>query len=198
VRRPRGLVAAAIQYGHVHVQLTLGYSGTYASGFPDEHAFEEWLLRIETIAEDEGRLAAGEHVSGPAADVYRHRVNAAHAKFAGRVLTAAAARDTLANPLLQIYPGRAMTCVLDPAKALCQLFHDEKDARRTPDQFDCRPNCQNIAYTDRDIEELAAQARELRDLAGHHLAPSPRHRRERAEQRRLESIITAHAKGRPS
>ena len=43
VRRPRGLVAGAIQYGHVQVQITLGYSGSYASGFPDEHAFETWL-----------------------------------------------------------------------------------------------------------------------------------------------------------
>jgi hypothetical protein len=25
-RRPRGLVAAAIQYGHLHVQITQGYS----------------------------------------------------------------------------------------------------------------------------------------------------------------------------
>ncbi|MFD8731172.1 hypothetical protein [Streptomyces sp. NPDC059611] len=34
VRRPRGLVAAAIQYGHLRVQMTLGYAGNYASGFP--------------------------------------------------------------------------------------------------------------------------------------------------------------------
>ncbi len=178
--------------------MTLGYSGDYASGFPDEHAFEEWLLRIENIAEDERRLAAGEHVSGPAADLYRHRVNAAATTFAGRVLTLAAAKDTLANPLLQIYPGRAMTCVLDPAKALCQLFRNEKDTRRTPDQSDCRPNCQNIAYTDRDIEEKGEQARELREVMGEHLAPSPRHRRDRAELQRIEAIIAAHEDGRTS
>ncbi len=34
VRRPRGLAAAAIQYAHVYIGVTLGYSGTYASGFP--------------------------------------------------------------------------------------------------------------------------------------------------------------------
>jgi hypothetical protein len=30
-----------------------GYAGTYESGFPDECAFEDWLFRIEGIAEDE-------------------------------------------------------------------------------------------------------------------------------------------------
>jgi hypothetical protein len=38
--------------------------------------------------------------------------------FAGRVLTAhRQAHDLIANPLLQIYSGRAMTCAFDPAKA---------------------------------------------------------------------------------
>jgi hypothetical protein len=28
--------------------MSLGYSGSYASGFPDDLAFEEWLARLET------------------------------------------------------------------------------------------------------------------------------------------------------
>ncbi|MFE3206363.1 hypothetical protein [Embleya sp. NPDC059237] len=64
-RRPRGLVAASIQYGHVHTRLLQGYAGSYASGFPDDYAFEDWLYRIERIAEDEQALRDGEHVSGP-------------------------------------------------------------------------------------------------------------------------------------
>jgi hypothetical protein len=47
VHRPpgpgRGLIAAAIQYGHAYVSLSRGYAGSYASGFPDDLAFEEWL-----------------------------------------------------------------------------------------------------------------------------------------------------------
>ncbi|MET8680053.1 hypothetical protein ABZW18_21330 [Streptomyces sp. NPDC004647] len=86
VRRPRGLVACAIQYSHVNVAITLGY-GTYESGFPDDHAYEQWLSSLEQLAEDEERLAKGEHVSGPAAYTYRHRVHGANARFAGRVLT---------------------------------------------------------------------------------------------------------------
>lgn len=97
-RRPRGLVAAAIQYGHVSVKMTLGYSGSYASGFPDDLAFEEWLTRHETMADAHQRLTDGEHVSGPTADTFRTRVTAA-TRFAGRTLrTNREAATLLANP----------------------------------------------------------------------------------------------------
>ncbi len=196
VRRPRGLIAGAIQYGHLHVQITLGYAGTYDSGFPDEHAYEDWLLRLDTLAENHRQLAEGEHVSGPAADNYRHRVNTAQQKFAGRVLTSPGhVRDLVTNPLLQIFPGRGMTCVFDPAKALCQLRPAEDDVRRTPDQDDCRPTCQNIAYTDRNIAEVRRRATELQALTDDHLAPSLRHHRERAELDRLRAIIRRHDHG---
>ncbi len=196
VRRPRGLVAGAIQYGHLHVQITLGYAVTYDSGFPDEHAYEDWLSRLDDLADNHRQLTAGEHVSGPAADTYRHRVNAAHNKFAGRVLTNPKhAHDLVTNPLLQIFPGRGMTCVFDPTKALCQLRPAEHDVRRTPDQDDCRPTCQNIAYTDRNIADIRRHAAQLHDLVNDHLAPSPRHHRERAELDRLRAIIRHHDHG---
>lgn len=196
VRRPRGLVAGAIQYGHLHVQMTLGYAGTYESGFPDEHAFEQWLYRLESLAENHRRLAEGEHVSGPAADTYRQRVITANHQFAGRVLTSNRhVHDLVTNPLLQIYPGRAMTCVFDPAKALCQLRPAASDTRRTPDQDDCRPSCRNLAFTDRDILAVRRQASELRAVVDDRLAPSLRHHRERAELDRLHKIIRQHEHG---
>jgi hypothetical protein len=193
VRKPRGLIAGAIQYGHLHVQMTLGYSGAYDSGFPDEHAFEEWLWRLDQLAEDHQRLQSGEQVSGPAADTYRRRISAAHEKFAGRVLrNTQQARDMLGNPLLQIFPGRAMTCVFDQAKALCQMRRAQGDPRVTPDQDDCRPNCRNIAYTDRDIDELRVEVAGIRDIVDDSLAPSPRNQRASAESERLQRIIDNH------
>jgi hypothetical protein len=169
--------------------------GAYDSGFPDEHAYEDWLFRLERLAEDHEQLTAGEHVSGPAAATYVHRVNQAHLKFAGRVLTGTGqARDMLANPLLQIYPGRAMTCVFDQTKALCQLRSREGDLRATPDQDDCRPNCQNIAYTDRDIAAFRQQADDLEAALDEFLAPSPRYRRARAELDRIHAILRNHGR----
>jgi integrase len=193
VRKPRGLIAGSIQYSHLNVQQTLGYSGAYDSGFPDQKAFEEWLFRLERISEDHQHLLQGEHVSGPAAGPYQHRTHAAHHQFTGRVLpNVQQARDMLANPLLQIYPGRAMTCVFDQTKALCQTRASEGDLRRTPDQDDCRPTCQNIAYTDRDIDQMQATADELQQMLSDFLAPSPRHRRIRAEHDRLRALIHQH------
>jgi len=199
VRRPRGLVAAAIQYGHVHVQLTLGYSGTYASGFPDEHAFETWLLRLEQLTDAEHRLRDGEHVSGPAAPRYRERVGQASQRFTGRVLTTGRqVRDLLANPALQVYPGTGMTCVFDPAKAKCHLTRGDDDASRTPDLSDCQPGCQNIARTGQDIEHIRRRAAELTQVTSDPFSPAPRHEREHRELTRLRAIIAEHDGTKPS
>lgn len=196
-RRPRGLVAAAIQYGHVHVQMLQGYAGSYDSGFPDEYAFEDWLYRMETLAEDERALAAGEHVSGPAADTYRHRVSGAHRAFAGRVLTSTAqSRDLLGNPLLQIHHGPGMTCVLNPATAACQLRGTADDPLVTPDIDDCRPNCRCLVRTDRDIAHVEQQAAELEETVADPLAPPIRHARDQHELARLQAILDAHHEGR--
>jgi integrase len=198
VRRPRGLVAGAIQYGHVEVKLTLGYSGTYASGFPDEHAFETWLLRLEQFAEAEQRLAAGEHVSGPAAPAYLERTHQANHRFAGRTLTSTRqARPVLANPALQVFPAKGMTCVFDPAKAKCRLKPTGDDDHRTPDLDDCQPGCQNIARTDRNIADLRARATELAALVADPLGPAPLRERERHELERVRAIIDEHDRTRP-
>ena len=50
-------------------------------------------------------------------ETYRHGVQAA-TRFADRVLrTQRHAHDMLGNPDLQIFPGKGMTCVLDPKRA---------------------------------------------------------------------------------
>ncbi|MFZ3494393.1 hypothetical protein ACODT5_14425 [Streptomyces sp. 5.8] len=192
-RRPRGLVAASIQYGHVHTRIIQGYAGTYESGFPDEYAFEDWLFRIEGITEDERALVAGERVSGPAAEAYKHRVTAANSQFAGHVLTSEGqARDLVGNPLLQIHHGEGMTCVLDPAQAACQLRGDVDDPMVTPDTDDCRPKCRNLARTDRDILQIQRRHDGLVEIVEDPLAPPFRHARDRQELERLQSILATH------
>ena len=172
--------------------------GTYASGFPDEHAFETWLLRLEQFAHAQQRLAEGEHVSGPAARAYRDRTLQANQQFAGRVLDSTRqARDLLANPALQVYPAKGMTCVFDPAKAKCRLKPASDDARRTPDRTDCQPGCQNIARTDHDVDQLRRRAAELAELAADPLSPQPRRQREHHELQRLRTIIDEHDHTRP-
>lgn len=171
--------------------------GTYASGFPDEHAFETWLLRLEQLTDAERRLREGEHVSGPAAPAYSQRVHQASRQFAGRVLTTTRqARDLLDNPALQIHQGKGMTCVFDPAKAKCRLGSTQS-IQRTPDLTDCQPGCQNIARTDRDIAVLRSHLTELQDLVNDPLGPGPRRERERHELARLTAIVESHDRTRP-
>ncbi|KOT79129.1 hypothetical protein ADK70_32000 [Streptomyces rimosus subsp. pseudoverticillatus] len=192
-RRPRGLIAATRQYGHTHVQMLQGYAGSYASGFPDEYAFEDWLYRIECLAEDADALSDGEHVSGPAAVLYRQRVPAGAREFAGHVVTSdRQARNLLANPLLNIHHGSGMTCVFNPATAACQICGTAGDPMVTPDIDDCRPKCPNIARTDRDIEAARHKASELAETVNDPLSPPLRHTRERHELNRLQTIIRDH------
>jgi hypothetical protein len=198
-RRPRGLVAGAIQYGEVSTQIFLGYAGNYASGFRDVAAMEEFLARLEELADDVARLDAGEHVSGPAATQYAARVRDGQNRFAGRVIRSArAARDMVANPSLQVFPGHGMTCVFDASKALCEMTRREDDPRRTPALDDCRPNCGNIARTDRDITVIRADIDRLTTITADPLSPPIRHRREASQLRRLEEIATRHEQTRPA
>lgn len=195
-RKPRGLIAASIQYGHTYTRMLQGYAGSYEAGFLDEYAFEDWLFRLEGIAEDERSLLAGEHVSGPAADAYRYRIQAANREFAGRVLhSERQARDLIGNPILQIHHGEGMTCVLNPPTAACQLRGSADDPMVTPDTDDCRPRCQNIARTDRDIAHIRQRVDELAAIVDDPLAPSIRHAREQHELDRLRAIIEEHQRG---
>ncbi|WP_156526205.1 hypothetical protein [Mycobacterium adipatum] len=192
-RRPRGLVAGSIQYGHVHTRMIQGYAGAYDSGFPDELAFEEFLSRLEQFADDEHALHTGEHVSGPAAQTYRNRIRAGNDRFAGHVVTTTRqARDLLANPSLQIHHGEAMTCVFDATKAACQLQGHRDDPMVTPDIDDCQPNCRNLARTDRDIIAVRRYRTRLADTVKDTAAPPIRHQRELQELERIDALIKDH------
>lgn len=193
VREPRGLVAAAIQYGHVQIAITQAYGGGADSGFADELAFEDWLLRSETIADIQASVETGEQVSGPAAAEFFRRVADADRRFAGRVHpTVRTATKALENSSLQVFKGRGMHCVMDAAKAACAVTPLGRSNEMTPDLDGCKPQCQNIARTDEDIDEIRSDAQRLEEVASDPLAPSIRTARERAEAARLRAIIERH------
>jgi hypothetical protein len=197
VRQPRGLIAAAIQYGHVHVAITQGYGGGADSGFADEVAFESWLLKLETIAREQTQIDHGTLVSGPAASEFKRRISDGERRFAGRIhLTVRQAQKALEHPSLQVFEGRGMHCVMTAAKAACQVAPDGRSNTMTPDIEDCRPYCQNIARTDADVEQLRDAAGRLEEVANDVLAPPIRTARERAEAARLRALIAEHERGR--
>lgn len=193
-RRPQGIVAASVQYGHVGTQMTQGYAGSLASGFPDEHSFEAFLERLENLGDAHARLVAGEHVSGPAAPRYRARVTST-ARFEGiTVPSNAAARRLLNSRDLQVVQGDAMSCVFDPARALCNKETGDSTADG-PNLGTCRSSCTNIARTDRDIDALELQASRLESIVSDPLCPPIRHARERVELDRITGIIDDHREG---
>src|SRR5207245_2939246 len=82
------------------------------------------------------------------------------------------ARHLVTDPALQVFPGRAMHCVLNQTTAMCQL-REGPDHTATPDVDDCRPRCPNIARTDTDIEALRTDLRRIADRLDDPLAPAP-------------------------
>ncbi|MEV8119612.1 hypothetical protein AB0268_04355 [Pseudarthrobacter oxydans] len=185
VRQPRGLVAAAIQYGHVATHITQGYAGTYSAGFLDELALERWLERIEDVDELEAYLDSGGQVSGPAATEFESRIQRAQAKFAGRTIpTGRQADRLLQDPVLQLFKGRGMHCVFNKATALCT-----KESEEEPSLGECRSSCSNIARTDGDILELRADIESLPDDP---LAPPIRHRRLELIKQTLTDAVKNH------
>ena len=126
----------------------MSYAGSADTGWTEDLAVERLELVLEQADHDRELLAAGEHVSGPAAAQYKARVTRM-ARFAGRAVTGVRnAERLLAATDPGIHHGEAMTCVWQAETAAC------RNARITeglppgdaPEQAECRTTCQNLAY----------------------------------------------------
>ncbi|MEU9756958.1 integrase, partial [Streptomyces althioticus] len=194
VRKPRGLIAAALQYGHIHTKVTLSYAGYADPSWLHDIAVEKLEFIIDQVERNGQRLAAGEHVSGPSADEYRARVERT-ASFEGRVVTSAGSAERLLEQMdPAIYHGQGMTCVWRAATAACRkaklaLGLPDDD---TPDESECRSSCANLAYTDRDIEDVQRRRDRHQADAGDPIAPKPRRDRAAAQAAQLSGIIDRH------
>jgi hypothetical protein len=114
-------------------------------------------------------------VSGPAAAEYLARTATA-ARFAGRVVnTVRNAERLLARNDPSIHHGEAMTCVWRAETALCRKERAELGLapNETADESRCRSTCQNLAYTDRDIQQLRDRLTCLQARAADPLSPRP-------------------------
>lgn len=187
VRRPGGLIAGATQYGHVRTQITQGYSGRADAGFQSALSFEDLLARIDHLHADSHRLADGEHVSGPSAADYTHRVSQA-STFAGLTITTQAQeRQLLSNPALNIHHGQLFTCVFKPEKARCVSATAD-----TPQLHRCQVDCRNIAVTERDAVQLSAELARIDTTLASGTLPTPLHTRIIARRDALQAKLTEH------
>lgn len=190
-RRPGGLVALAVQYGHMRTAMSAGYASRSRNGMHDLLDLETALAAADTLASLNEDLSNGAGISGPAA---RRAINAAqHApEFAGTIVNARQARALLENPSLTIYenPSAMLMCVYKPDRALCNRITE----REAPRLDRCVPSCANIARTNSHAERLRQEADSLEEQAPK--SPEPlRHRLEvRAQRLRQEADRHDHSR----
>jgi hypothetical protein len=161
-RRPGGVIAGAIAYRHLGVQMFEGYAGTSDSGFRAEVESEQALARGEHLL---AMIDAHDHqqLAGPAADEANARLDEFGQRvFAGAVITdERRLRRLMRRDDPAIYPGRYVTCVYNHDTALCRKRHDSR-GRTIPDPTDCKPfTCHNVALAP---DNLATWQDELRHV----------------------------------
>ncbi|WP_327295477.1 integrase [Streptomyces sp. NBC_01197] len=198
VRRPRGLIAAALQYGHVDTKVTLNYAGAPDTEWLQDVAVEKLELVLEQISDDAQRLAAGEHVSGPSADEYRRRITEV-VDFPGRtVISPRSAARLLAGTDPQVHHGEGMTCVWRSETAACRTARLTQGLPEPagPDESECRSTCTNLAFTDRDIAHRKQDLRGWEAAASDPLAPQPLRDRASAQAERITSLVHRHEQNR--
>ena len=190
-RRPNGLVALAIQYGHMRTALrqwaTEGYASRSRDGIHDLIDLETARATADTVAALHEDLGNGGGISGPAA---RRAIRAAASapRFAGTPITLASARKLLKNEDAMIYdnPHALVLCHYKRDRALCH----RDGVRDTPSLDRCVPGCGNIARTDQQAAQLRERALALENQAAH--VPQPVGDRLRATAARLRDQADKH------
>ncbi|MCW2916695.1 MAG: phage integrase family protein [Actinomycetia bacterium] len=174
--------------------------GTADTSWMEDLAVERLELVLEQTDRDWTLLEDGEHVSGPSAQEYRDRIARAH-RLDGRVINRARNLERLlARTDSNIHHGEAMTCVWRTETAACRKAKIEQGlpADDTPDESECRTTCQNLAHTDRDIQQMAKEATAMEQAAADPLAPWPIRDRAAARAAQRRAIIVRHEASRPT
>ncbi|MGW2275743.1 hypothetical protein [Streptomyces yangpuensis] len=169
-RRPGGVIAGAVQYRHLGIQMFEGYAGTSDSGFRAEVEAEQSMQRGEHLL---ALTTDHQHdLSGPAAHEAAVRLADFHHRtgFTGSVVTdPARLRRVLARHDPEVYPGTYVTCVFNPDKALCRP-RSVPGGRAGPVPHECQPlECRNVALTANNTTALATEA----DRIDHRLRARP-------------------------
>ncbi|MFK0258662.1 hypothetical protein [Streptomyces sp. NPDC090445] len=167
-RRPGGVIAGAIQYRHLGIQMFEGYAGTSDSGFRAEVEAEQAIKRGEHLL-----ALATDHqhdLSGPAAAEATARLADFHQRtgFAGSVITdIRRLHRVFARHDPEVYPGTYVTCVFNLDKALCRPHGASHEERPRPAPLDCQPlECRNVALTPGNAAARAAEADRLHEQLG--------------------------------
>jgi integrase len=190
-RQPGGLVALAIQYGHLRTVLDTDVAGGYGTrsrrGIHDLIDIETALSTADTAADLHERYSRGEGVSGPAARQVLHQASTAH-RFEGTTVKADFARKYLSRDGTVLYdnPHALLLCRYKRDLALCERTTDN-DA---PALDRCVAGCGNMVRTDLHAQQLRTRADSLTRQATHQ--PQPIARRLLTAADRLRALADTH------
>jgi hypothetical protein len=196
-RRPNGLVALAIQYGHMRTafgqRATEGYASRSRDGIHALIDLETARATADTLAVLHDDLGNGGGISGPAARRVIRAAAAVH-RFAGAPITLDSARKLLKNQDAMVYdnPHALVLCHYKRDRALCH----RDDVKDTPSLDHCVPGCGNIARTDQQAAQLRERALALETQAAH--LPQPAADRLRSTAARLRDQAAKHDRTRIS
>ncbi|MGW3823393.1 integrase [Streptomyces sp. NPDC005071] len=191
-RQPGGLVALAIQYGHMRTmfadtETSTGYALRGRGGIHDILAVETALATAETAANLRERFIDGEGVSGPSAR--RALLTASTApRFEGRQVRVDFARKYLARDGAILYdnPHALLLCLFKHDRALCT----KDGATQAPTLDRCVPGCANTVRTDDHAISLRKKADWIETEAAH--TPEELGKRLRANADKLRSWADEH------
>lgn len=148
------------------------------------------------------RIAAGESVSGPAADRYRAAAAEFSDRYAGTYLGKRELRALVDNPRLQVYedPKAFLTCNHDAFTALCDPDRDQArdGGRGTPDHSRCQPAVrEHQPHRQPDHRPAGRDRTDRRRRRGRNFNPYPIAAREQQRRAHLTDIIRRHDAQRP-
>ncbi|SIJ05582.1 phage integrase family protein [Mycobacteroides abscessus subsp. bolletii] len=193
-RRPGGLVALAVQYGHLRTIVSQGYAARQRGGIHELLDLETARATAEHLSEIHDALEQGEGVSGPAAQRLIAAAHTEHHHFGGIVTTQRQAKALLQDPALAVFENHEayLTCNYDPSRALCNPNHGSASGNRAPSLDRCRLSCPNIARTDNNARQLRFKAKQLRAQATATLTPDPIADRLTQRARQMDEIADIH------
>lgn len=171
--QPGGLIALAVQYGHLRTAISEGYASRSRDGLQDLIDFETARTIARRLSDAHEAFENGEGVSGPSALRFVDSMREQAAQFNGLVTSERQARILLSNPHLIVFQNddAYVWCNFDRDRALC--LNGSTSQLSTPRLDRCRPTCANVARTDSQIDDLSYEVTRLRGEAALRLTPKP-------------------------
>ncbi|WBM80176.1 hypothetical protein KIV56_00885 [Cryobacterium breve] len=189
--QPGGLIALAIQYGHLHTAISEGYAGRARDGIQTLIDFESArsiAARLMSANED---IEHGSGVSGPAANRFLSAAREASEMYSGAVVNRRQAVALLQNPRLTVYENEAayLSCNFLARQALCLNTESQATA---PSLERCKAGCMNISRTDEQANSMRKEALNLAEQADSGLLPEPISNRLRSHSENMLSVVKRH------